>query len=179
MAAATTSSLKSTPKTKRRPVAWTGRQLAKGGKFAQRRYIQGRNATGSAWAIAPPAALAGAEYLAHEELPELHDSIPSIEAAGATDDMIIASAGAAALGGVLTLAAKGAGLDVERVGVKRGIEATSAAVATATDLLVKVQVSGTEISHNPVVTWASGIVALGFAALGGIAGASSGRAIAR
>lgn len=148
------------------------RITGKGMRGLHKGYSWARGKAGDAWAIVPPAALAGVEYGVHEKA-------PIVENSGATDDMLIASGGALALSSVLTLAANGAGLDINRQGVKRGIEVVSTGVATATDLAARIQIAGTEIGHNPVVTWASGIVALGSAALGSVAGYSSGRALSQ
>lgn len=172
MTATATATANAAPKKRSNPVTWTGRQIGKAVRFSHRQYARGRDSVGDVWAVAPPAALGGAEYLAHE-------NIPAIENSGATDDMLIASTGAAALSGVLTLAAAGRGLDINRKGVKRGIETVSAGVASAADLAMRIQVVGTEIGHNPVLTWVTGAVAVASATLGGIAGYSSGRALSQ
>jgi len=83
------------------------------------------------------------------------------------------------LSGMLTCAASGIGIDVERAGVKRTIEGTSTGLAAAADLALRVQVAGTEITHNPVFSFVAGVVAVGSAAFGSIAGYASGRALMR
>ncbi|HTH72071.1 MAG TPA: hypothetical protein VL737_01765 [Candidatus Pristimantibacillus sp.] len=142
------------------------------GRFSARQYFRARGAAGKTWAPLAPAMLVAGEIVANNE-------VPAIERAGAVDDMVIASSGAAALGAGMTLTLKGMGVNVERPGVKRFVEATSTAFGAAGDLLMRVEISGTDIAHNPVPTAGSTVVALAAAALGSMAGNSTGRALAR
>ena len=142
------------------------------GRFSARQYFRARNAAGKTWAPVAPALLAAGEVTAHNE-------VPAIERAGATDDMVVASVGAAALGAGMTLTLKGMGVNVERPGVKRFVEATSTALGAAGDLMLRVEVAGTDVAHNPAPTAASAAIALAAATLGSITGSSTGRALAR
>lgn len=144
----------------------------RGGVAAAGAYRGARDLMGKGWAPVAPVALGGAEYAAHEYVPQL-------EQAEVVDDMIVASAGALAVGALLTGALKGFGFDVDRAGVKRFIEGTSTVAGSLINLTTGVHAPGEQFADVSTPTPASVAMTIGAGILGGMAGYSSGRALTR
>lgn len=160
------------PKKKSRIISGINYAGNRSGAAAASAYRFVRSRAGKGWAPVAPVALGGVEYAAH-------DYIPQIEKAEVADDMIVTSAGALAVGVMLTGALKGFGVNVDTEGAKWFIQGVSIVAGAAVNLTTGVHAPGEQFAEVSAPTPASVAMTIGAGVLGALAGYSSGRALTR